>query len=579
MSAAEVYDVVVVGSGAAGAMAALRAAENGLSVLVVEKAHKYGGTSATSGGVMWIPNHQLEPNDDSREQALEYLGKLIDVPIQRDRLEAFLDRAPEAVQYLKSLGIPLAAGVWPDYFPDLPGARADRSLVCDTFDGRELGDRFPLMREQYTRFKLLNRYAMDLPEFFSISTRGPGLIRALLKILWRYWSDVGTRMISSRDRRFTQGGALMGYMYRHVFDRGVEVRLDTRLEQLLMTDNEVRGVRVSHFGRPYEIAANQAVILCAGGFEWNQELRDRFLPVPGLTRHSSSPEDANRGEALIAGMQIGAATEHTDDAWWIPTMQMPAPKASNFEEIHQAAFDVGRPHSVCVNRNGVRFVNEACSYDEFGEAMVADQLQNGSNNPCWLVFDADYRARFSAGGFMPSLIMPDWRISVDCWDHYIFKADSVEALAAKIGVPVESLRRTVGNMNQYARTGVDPEFNRGANDYDRMFGDAAVTPNPCLAPIEKAPFYAVPINNGDLGTKGGLKADARGRVLDESDRPIPNLYAAGNNSGSPFGNRYPGAGGTIGPAVVFAYVAVEDVVARSRARPGLTAAPVSVEVA
>lgn len=579
MSAAEVYDVVVVGSGAAGAMAALRAADNGLSVLVVEKARKYGGTSATSGGVMWIPNHQLEPNDDSREQALAYLDKLIDVPVQRDRLEAFLDRAPEAVQYLKSLGIPLAAGVWPDYFPDLPGARADRSLVCDTFDGRELGDRFPLMREQYTRFKLLNRYAMDLPEFFSISTRGPGWIKALLKILWRYWSDVGTRMIGSRDRRFTQGGALMGHLYKQVFDRGVEVRLDTRLDELLVTGGEVRGIRVSHFGRAYEIEAKHAVMLCAGGFEWNQELRDRFLPVPGLTRHSSSPEDANRGEALIAGLQIGAATEHTDDAWWIPTMQMPAPKASNFEEIHQAAFDVGRPHSVCVNRQGVRFVNEACSYDEFGEAMVADQLQNGTNNPCWLVFDANYRSRFSAGGFMPSLIMPDWRISVDCWDHYIFKADSVEALAARIGVPVEPLRRTVANMNQYARTGVDPEFNRGGNDYDRMFGDATVTPNPCLAPIEKPPFYAVPINNGDLGTKGGLKADARGRVLDQSGRPIPHLYAAGNNSGNPFGNRYPGAGGTIGPAVVFSYAAIEDVVARSRERSGVTEAPASEEVA
>ncbi len=579
MSAAEVYDVVVVGSGAAGAMAALRAADNGLSVLVVEKARKYGGTSATSGGVMWIPNHQLEPNDDSREQALAYLDKLIDVPVQRDRLEAFLDRAPEAVQYLKSLGIPLAAGVWPDYFPDLPGARADRSLVCDTFDGRELGDRFPLMREQYTRFKLLNRYAMDLPEFFSISTRGPGWIKALLKILWRYWSDVGTRLIGSRDRRFTQGGALMGHLYKHVFDRGVEVRLDTRLDELLVTGGEVRGIRVSHFGRAYEIAAKHAVMLCAGGFEWNQELRDRFLPVPGLTRHSSSPEDANRGEALIAGLQIGAATEHTDDAWWIPTMQMPAPKASNFEEIHQAAFDVGRPHSVCVNRKGVRFVNEACSYDEFGEAMVADQLQNGTNNPCWLVFDANYRSRFSAGGFMPSLIMPDWRISVDCWDHYIFKADSVEALAARIGVPVEPLRRTVANMNQYARTGVDPEFNRGGNDYDRLFGDPTVTPNPCLGPIETPPFYAVPINLGDLGTKGGLKADARSRVLDQAGHPIPGLYAAGNNAGSPFGNRYPGAGGTIGPAMTFGFVAADDIAARAGKSAAITASSPVREVA
>jgi len=562
MKATDSYDVIVVGSGAAGAMAALRSAELGLSVLIVEKARKYGGTSATSGGVMWIPNHQLAPNDDSREQALEYLTKLIEIPVQRDRLEAYVDQGPEMIRFLKSLGLPLATAAWPDYFPHVPGARADRSIVCDTFDGRELGDRFTLMREQYTRFKLLNRYAMDLPEFFAISTRGQGWVRAFLKILWRYWTDIGTRLQTRRDRRFTTGSALMGPIYKHIFARGVEMRLDTRLDALVLSNGEVSGVKVSHFGRGYEIHARCGVVLCAGGFEWNQELRDRFLPVPGLTRHSSSPEDANRGEALIAGMEIGAATEHTGDAWWIPTMHMPMPRASNFEEIHQAAFDVGRPHSVCVNRNGLRFVDEACGYDEFGEAMVADQLKTGANTPCWLVFDATFRRKFSAGGFMPTAIMPDWIIAPDCWDHYIFRADSIEALAAKIGVPVAALRQTVANMNQYAHSGVDPEFGRGGNDYDRMFGDPTVTPNPCLGPIQSAPFYAVPINLGDLGSKGGLKADARARVLGTDGQPIPGLYAAGNNTGSPFGNRYPGAGGTIGPAMTFGFVAANDIAGR-----------------
>ena len=565
----ETYDVVVVGSGAAGAMAALRAAELGLSVLVAEKAHKYGGTSATSGGVMWIPNHQLAPNDDSREQALEYLDNLIEIPVQRERLEAFVDQGPEMIRFLKSLGIPLVPATWPDYFPHVPGARADRSIVCDTFDGRELGDKFTLMREQYTRFKLLNRYAMDLPEFFSISTRGKGWVVAFLKILWRYWTDLGTRLLTRRDRRFTSGTALMGPLYKRIFAHGVEVRLETRLEELIIENGEAGGVTVSNFGRRYEIRARHGVVLCAGGFEWNQELRERFLPVPGLTRHSSSPEDANRGEALIAGMKIGAATEHTGDAWWIPTMHMPMPRASNFEEIHQAAFDVGRPHSVCVNRNGVRFVDEACGYDEFGEAMVADQLKTGANTPCWLVFDANFRKNYSAGGFMPTAIMPDLMIPPDWWDHYIFKAPTIETLAARIGVPVDALRQTIGSMNRYAQSGVDPEFGRGGNDYDRMFGDPAVTPNPCLGPIDKPPYYAVPINLGDLGTKGGLKADARARVIDQQGRPIPKLYVAGNNSGSPFGNRYPGAGGTIGPAMTFAFVAVNDIAARCGKQPAL----------
>lgn len=567
MSGTETYDVVVIGSGAAGAAAALRAAELGLSVLIVEKAHKYGGTSATSGGVMWIPNHQLEPSDDSRESTMEYLNHLLRSEVQRDRLEAYISEAPKMAHFLKSLGIPLTPASWPDYYAGTPGARADRSVVCDTFDGRELGDHFLHMREQYTRFKVFNRYTMDVMEFFSLSTRAPGWIKTFGNMAWRYWSDLSTRRLGKRDRRFTQGAALMGHMFKQLFARGVEVRLATKLEDLIIHDEVVTGVTVSNFGRQYQIHARHGVVLCAGGFEWNQALRERYWPVPGQARNTSTPEDANRGEALLAGLKVGAGTEHTEAGWWIPTMHMPMPKASNFEETHQAAFDVGRPHSVCVNRNGERFVDEACSYDEFGEAMVRDQLKTGANNPCWLVFDARFRAKFTAGGFMPTLICPDWRIPADYWDHYIFKADSVEALAHKIHIPAERLKTVVANMNQYARRGEDPEFGRGSNDYDRMFGDPDITPNPCLGSIDKAPYYAVPINLGDLGTKGGLKANAHAQVVNSDDQPIANLYAAGNNAGSPFGNLYPGAGGTIGPAMTFGYVAANHIARRAGKLP------------
>jgi len=544
-------------------MTALRATEQGLSTLIIEKAHKYGGTSAASGGVLWIPNHGITQNGDSREQTLQYLNNLVAETIQRDRLESFIEQGPQMVRFMQSLGIAVMAAQWPDYFPEMPGARADRSIICPTFDGRKLDDKFALMREQYTRFKLINRYSMDLSEFFALSSRAKGWRRVLLKILWRYWTDLGTRRIGRRDRRFTSGAALMGQIYKRIFERNIEVRLETRLDKLIVMDGKATGVQVSRFGENYEITARHAVVLCAGGFEWNQELRDRFFPVPGLTRHSSSPEDANRGEALIAGMQVGAATEQTEAGWWIPTMHMPMPTTSNFEEIHQAAFDVGRPHSVCVNRKGVRFVDEACGYDDFGKAMVTDQLQTGSNCPCWLVFDASFRTKFSAGGFMPTPIMPDRKIPRDWWDHYIFRAATLEALAAKIGVPVAALKKTVADINDYARAGLDPQFGRGGNDYDRFFGDPTSKPNPSLGTIESTPFYAVAINLGDLGTKGGLKADAHARVLDQADRPIPNLYAAGNASGSPFGNCYPGAGGTIGPALTFGYVAANDIAARA----------------
>lgn len=566
MSAGESFDVVVVGSGSAGAMAALRSADLGLKVLIVEKAHKFGGTSATSGGVMWIPNHGLDGDQgDSRASALEYLDATIGVPVNRERLEAFVDEAPKMLHFLKSTGVQVAAAAWPDYFPNRSGARADRSVIVPTFDGRRLGDgRYALMREQYNRFKLFGRYAMDLTETFALMMQSKGWRMVAGKMIGRYWIDRSTRKVSHRDKRFTQGAALMGATYEQVFARGVDLRLETALEGLTVDEGgRVTGIEVSNFGRKYRIEARHGVVLAAGGFEWNQALRDRFYPVPGLTRHSSTPEDGNRGEALVAAEAVGASTEHTSQGWWIPTMTLPMKGASNFHEIHQAAFDVGRPWSVVVNRKGVRFVDEACGYDQFGQAMVRDQIESGANCPCWLIFDAKFRKKFSAGGLMPTVHTPEHKVPEDWWDHYVFRADTIEALCAKTHLPVEAVRQTVANMNAYAKTGVDPEFGRGMNAYDQMFGDPSSTPNPNIGPIDKAPFYAVPINKGDLGTKGGLRCDARARVLDGAGQPIAGLYAAGNNSGTPFGDTYPGAGATIGPAMTFGFVAANDIAERA----------------
>ena len=558
----ESYDVVVVGSGSAGMMAALRASELGLSVLVLEKAHKYGGTSATSGGVLWIPYHRLDGNTDSREQALQYIESVMSGATRRDRIEAFVDTGAEMLAYMKSTGMQPMAMQWPDYFPEAPGSRADRSVVFPMFDGLSLGKDFTLMREQFTRFKLLNRYSMDFTEAFKIGARAPGWISTLLRVLGRYWLDFAARGLTRRDRHLTLGNALIAPIRKKLTERGVEIRLGTAVHAILTAEGRVYGVEATRFGRTEKIEARHGVVVCAGGFEWNQTLRNKFFTIPGDIRWSSTPENANRGEVLEAAMKIGASTEFTETGWWVPTMIMPINGVSNFEETHQAVFDVGRPHGVCVNRNGHRFVNESCGYDRFGNAMMNDQLKTGANTPCWLVFDATFRRLFTAGGFMPTAIMPDHQIPVDWWDHYIFRADSLAALAVKIGIDATTLARTVSNMNDYARTGVDPEFGRGSSIYDQMFGDASAKPNPCLGPIETAPFYAVPINLGDLGTKGGLKADARARVLDKDDKPIPGLYAAGNASGSPFGNCYPGAGGTIGPAMVFGYIAINDIAQR-----------------
>jgi 3-oxosteroid 1-dehydrogenase len=562
-SMSETYDVIVAGSGSAGMMAAVRANELGLKVLVVEKAHKIGGTSATSGGVVWIPNHGLGTSD-SREDALRYINSVATGPVRQDRIEAFVDTGPKMIRYLQQIGMKPLFMPWPDYFPEKPGSRADRSVVFPLFDGRRLGKLFPLIREQFTRFKLLNRYSMDFDDANTILARGPGWIRIILRLIARYWLDVSTRRLTRRDRWFSLGASLIAPLVQRLAERNVEIRLGAAVRTLIWENGRVAGVETQRFGRTETIRARHGVIVCAGGFEWNQALRERFFTIPGNTRLSSSPEEANRGEVLEAGMAIGAATEFTETGWWVPTMSVPLPTASNFEEIHQAVFDVGRPHSVCVNRNGDRFIDEACGYDRFGNGMMEDQLKTGANTPCWLVFDATFRHKFPAGGIMPMAIMPDRKIPVDWWDHYVFKADTVAELARKIEIDPAKLEAVVGRMNEYAKTGVDPEFGRGDNIYDRNFGDLTVKPNPCLGPIGKAPFYAIPIGLGDLGTKGGLKADAKARVLDQAGDVIPGLYAAGNASGSPFGNAYPGAGGTIGPAMVFGYIAAGDIAEQAK---------------
>lgn len=564
---AEIYDVIVAGSGSAGMTAAVRAAVQGLNVLVVEKAHRIGGTSATSGGVTWIPNHGLG-TDDSREQAITYINAVANGPTRPDRVDAFLESGPKMIAFLKEIGMEPTPMPWPDYFPEAPGARADRSVVFPTYDGRRLGALFPLIREQFTRFKLMNRYTLDFLEANVISTRSPGWIRELLKVVARYWIDVGTRRLGRRDRLFSLGAALIGPLVERFVALGGDFLVGWGVKQLVVEEGRVCGVVIERYGKQKTLRARHGVIACAGGFEWNQELRNRFFTVPGDTRFSSTPEEANRGEVLEAGMALGAATEFTETGWWVPTMSLPLPQVSNFEEIHQAVFDVGRPHSVCLNRDGDRFVDEACGYDRFGNAMLEDQLKTGANTPCWLIFDGTFRYKFTAGGIMPTALMPDAKIPAEWWDHYIFRAPTLRELAFKIDLVPEKLEATVARMNHYAQTGIDPEFGRGSNIYDRNFGDPKLTPNPCLGPIDKAPFYAIPVNLGDLGTKGGLKCDAQARVLDAQDQPIPGFYAAGNASGSPFGNAYPGAGGTIGPAMVFGYIAADMVAAEVKRELG-----------
>jgi 3-oxosteroid 1-dehydrogenase len=294
-------------------------------------------------------------------------------------------------------------------------------------------------------------------------------------------------------------------------------------------------------------------------------MRDRYFTLPTPAQWSTTPEQANDGRATLAAQAIGADVEFMETGWYIPSMLMPTIGVPNTVMTHQMSFDHGRPHSVCVNGNGERFVKETIAYDQFGLAMIEDNQNTGASSVIWHVFDDQFREKYSSGGFMLKSLMPDSKVPIHWWDHYIYRADSLPELASKIGVDSQALCSTVERMNGYARTGIDPEFGRGSDDYDRFFGDQRVKPNGCLGTIAKGPFYAVPVVLGDMGTKGGLKADAQARVLDGNGAPIDALYAAGNASGSITGNCYPGAGGTIGPAMTFGFIAANAIAENARA--------------
>lgn len=552
----DIFDVVIVGSGSGALVAALRAADLGLRPIVLEKEMRYGGTSAFSGGFVWIPDHGLVENrDDSREKALTYLRSVC-TQADESRITAYVDTAPQMLRYLMERGVcfsPFEA--YPDYFPEAPGACPGRGVMATPFDGKQLGQHFFTLRQQPNHFKLFDRYSVDPLEGGQLAARGPGWTKTFARILWRYWSDLGWRLRTAQDSRLTMGNALIGRLRRGLIQSGVDVRLGYSVDRLIQEGGRVVGVEAVHLGRRKRIISRGGVIIAAGGFEQNQEMRSRYFEFPTDTKNSASPRGGNTGAVLRAAMEIGADTDLLDEAWWSPTLVMPVQKAANVEVTNTLTFDYSRPHSLCVNRNGVRFVNEGVSYDEFGQAMRADARATSANIPCWFIFDQQFRCKFSFGEFRSSVIFPDRRVPEAWWDTYFFRAETIEQLAAKIEVPAAALSATVARMNEFAATGVDRDFGRGESAYDRFAGDPKIQPNPSLGTIDKAPFYAAAIQLGDLGTKGGLKVDQFARVLSRSNGVISGLYAIGNASASVFGNKYPGAGATLGPSMVFGYIA------------------------
>lgn len=554
--------VLVVGSGAGALLAANRAHDLGMHVVVIEKSDRYGGTSALSGGGIWIPNNRDIRHQDSIEEALTYFKACTRGLVSDEKLLAYLDSAPEMVEYMRQqVGVKYnAVQGYSDYCQQLPCALdSGRTMFVEPVDAGILGDDFFALREADMGAKLFGRIALDYYDGQLLGARAKGWKRKIFSLIWNYWSDAAWRLKTRRDRRVTMGNALIAGLRIGLKKRQVPILLNTRLERFIVENGVVTGVVASRDGNEFTIHASHGVIVASGGFEQNQTLRTSLLKTPTQAQWSVTPMHNNTGDALLAGESIGADTEFMHEAWWAPTVRIPAADTPNVNMRSALFIERSYAHSLCVNRLGKRFANEAMSYNDFGHEMIRDNADSGANVPCWFVFDANYRRKNILGRIMPGSIMPDSSLPPEWWDTVLYRADSLGALASKIGIAPEVLDDTVQTFNGYAKTGIDLDFNRGHYSFDRFYCDPRHQPNSSLGALDRPPYYAIRVDLGDLGTKGGLKVDSDANVLDLEGNPIPGLYAIGNASGAVTAQSYPGAGGTLGPALTFGYRAANHI--------------------
>jgi 3-oxosteroid 1-dehydrogenase len=545
-------DVLIVGSGAGALTAAVTAAHGGARVLVVEKSDRYGGTSAMSGGGIWIPaseNAKRAGAEDSTEEAFLYMQTMIGDQVTEKRIRAFVEAAPEMLEFLQqNTHVSYGAIPYPDYYTEQPGAkRGYRTQSPKVFNGAKIGDEMYEMREQPPGALAQGRYTMSIPEARKFLTQTPGWRFTLLKVVIAYYLDIRGRMKGRRSRRLTQGNALVGSLYLSAKERGVELWLDAPMTSLLSKDGRVTGAVVKKDGQNVRVDAKEAVILAAGGFENNDAMRKQSLPQPTSVDWTASQEH-NMGDAIKAAKELGAQTDLMQHAWWIPVVHVPGwPRAMGIFAERSL------PGLVIVNKEGKRFANEALPYLESGHAMYeADSV------PSWVVFDAAFRKKYPFGPLGPGWATPDKFIPGKV-KKILIKANTLDEIADRAGLDAAGLEDTIARNNRFAETGVDTDFHRGESYYDQYYGDSRNKPNPCIARIGVPPFYALPLHPGDIGTKGGLLTDENAQVLDQADAPIAGLYAVGNTSASVMGDKYVGAGATLGPAMAFGYVAARHI--------------------
>jgi 3-oxosteroid 1-dehydrogenase len=558
----ETVDFLVVGSGAAGMTAAIVAHDHGARTLLIEKSPVYGGNTALSGGAVWVPANHLMAGvgiQDSAADALLYLQAVTAGSSTPEGLRRYVEAAPQMVRYLEEHSQVRfeAVASYPDYYPEEPGGRAGgRTLEPAELDAMLLGEAWRLQRRRKPYSKLMSFVSMKIGDAAALMSGSREALSLMARLAFRYLTNWRARVRRLGNTCLTLGPALAGRLRLSLLERGVPLWLGTSLRELVTENGRVVGALVEREGRLLRVRARQGVLLASGGFERNAALRREHQQRP-IGGEWTVGSESNVGDAISIGEKVGASLALMDEAWWTPvfvppTLEYPVPMI----------IEKGLPGSLIVNKGGERFMNEASPYNDVVKQMYAAHAREPSI-PAYFVFDRNYRQHYACGPVRPGFAQPDWSLSQAVRESFLTRARTLPRLAAKLGLDADRLVATVERFNAMARTGVDEDFGRGESRNDRYYTNPTVGPNPCMAPLDTPPFYAVEVYPGDLGTKGGLRTDVDARVLTGGDEPIPGLYAAGNCSASVMGRTYPGAGGTIGPAMTFGYLAARHATAQA----------------
>jgi succinate dehydrogenase/fumarate reductase flavoprotein subunit len=545
-------DLLIAGAGPAGMAAALVASLEGLDVLLCEKSDQVGGTGATSAGTLWIPGNSQSRAagfSDSAEAADTYLTALVGEGTNRALREAFLHTGPKAIDYLATRSDVqfLACGQHPDYRSNMPGAAiAGRAIVAAPFDGRLLGDDFARIRPPIPEFLVLGGMMVgkaDIPRLLG-RFRSAGNFVYSAKLFARYLMD---RLRYRRGTRLLMGNALVARLFLSLRKRKVPILFNASIANVTGGRDGVTGARVNAGGKEIVVKTRRGVVLATGGYAHNTQFRKAFMPRPTL-EHSLSYA-GNRGDGVYIGQGVGArvTTEGESSGLWAPASITTRADGTKGLFPH-LVYDRAKPGLIAVNAAGRRFVNEAISYHDFVLAMF-EANNTAPSIPAWLICDAIFLKKYGLG-----VVYPGHRdVEKFVAEGYLVRAPSLVDLAQKIAADPVPLRKTVARYNGFATTGVDIDFGKGETELNRFNGDADNKPNPCIGPIVAPPFYAVAVWPADIAVSTGLATDADARVLGTDGRPIPGLYACGNDQASVMAGSYPGPGTTLGPAVVFAY--------------------------